>query len=92
MQAISLLQRAIHDTCMNFYPVPSLEEAETVITLEALQKDLLKYFRKQLTPEEKQALTLSMLKSELVKNNLYSTTLSTKVGTSEVWLVRKKAD
>jgi hypothetical protein len=90
MQSISLLKLAIRDTCNDFIPVNSIEEADTIITLENLQKNILIQLGRTLNDSEKKAVTLNMLKSELTKNNLFSTEINTDDGMMEVWLVKKQ--
>jgi hypothetical protein len=90
MKSISLLQLAIRDVCIDFRSVTTLEEAESVITLEELQCNILSQLDLKLNHKEKEAITLNLLRSELLKNNLFSTQIINEDELIEVWLVKSK--
>jgi hypothetical protein len=89
MDAVSLLSRAIKDTCSKFRPVKTIEAADFAITTDELHHFVLDLLETRITSEEKGKITRDMLKAELLNNNFYNTQICNETGTNEVWLLCK---
>jgi hypothetical protein len=85
-EALALLHHVIKDTCAEYCSVSSIEEADTVITLEELHNFLLELLRNKINEKEKYTITLNLLRSELNNNQFFSTLSDAK----EVWFIKRK--
>jgi hypothetical protein len=88
--AVSLLRSVLKDACCNFTSVNLCEEADAIITPEEIQDVILHQLQFKLNQDQKAFITLNLIKAELIKNNMFSTSLYTDKGHIEVWLLKEK--
>lgn len=73
MKSVHLHKLAIKEACACFISVRTIEDAETAVTREDMQNNILSQLDLKLTEKEKGAVTLNLLKAEMIRNNLFST-------------------